>query len=230
MRFVDAVRTAVITGLGIAVGEVMGKSGLHGRTFAKNVPKIRKEAARKARAHGANTAESIDVADSCVIEVYTKLENDPHAFDGPASPGTVIRTMATHEFIDRLRAGTSRTEREIAVGERMLALIYSHMTTDGRLDERELRAAREAGLARLTPELRAVIDLQAVDVPDRQKAKRLGVSLATVKRRLQAGRTIMAEALTAAGFPIPGGRPAGKRGAGGRHTVRRGAEDESDDS
>jgi DNA-directed RNA polymerase specialized sigma24 family protein len=112
----------------------------------------------------------------------------------------------------------------------MLALIYSHMTTDGRLDERELRAAREAGLARLTPELRAVIDLQAVDVPDRQKAKRLGVSLATVKRRLQAGRTIMAEALTAAGFPIPGGRPAGKRGAGGRHTVRRGAEDESDDA
>src|SRR5688572_16183233 len=120
MSFVEKVKAAVITGLGIAVGEVMGKSGLHGRTFARNAPKMHKEAAREARAHGANTEQAIDVADSCLVEVVSKLEENPHYFDGPESPGARIRGMSTYKFIDRVRAANARTENEVAAGERML--------------------------------------------------------------------------------------------------------------
>lgn len=128
------------------------------------------------------------VAEDVTIEVYMQVQRqaaqyNPHR----GTPSAWLVTLTRSRAIDRLRAESTRQQREEPL-ENALLIAASTPTPEENSIATELRQVVQAALATLTPEQRQIIEIAYyAGLSHSEIAAQLGQPLGTVKTRLRTG-------------------------------------------
>jgi RNA polymerase sigma-70 factor (ECF subfamily) len=135
---------------------------------------------------GRDRATIEDTAQETFLDVFRRLRE--FRVDGPARLSTWILTIAVYEAIDELRRlrPSPRAHVEVATTAR----------TDDATCRREVRAAIEAALVDLPPDMRAAFILREYhDLEYSEVAEALAIDIGTVKSRLARARAALRDRL-----------------------------------
>jgi len=121
----------------------------------------------------------------------------------PASPKSFLFTTARNLMADRVRRG--RVVSIEAIGDlAALNVMVDEVSPERRLDARQEIKRLTQALNQLPPKCREVVWLRRVDeMPQREVARRLGISVRTVETHVQKGMRLLADAFFGAGAIEP---------------------------
>lgn len=175
--------------------------------------------ARRFSARGAGGDEAADL----VHDVYARiLASEGWRFID--DPRAYVLTMIRNLGIQKIRRARIVVMETLASAEGALGDSESRDAFDAVSGRQRLRLALDA-LRALPPRCREVVELRRLhDLPSRDIARRLGLSLSTVEKRLARGLVLMAQAMTRVDTSVePVGRSAARPGSGetGRRQLKK---------
>jgi RNA polymerase sigma-70 factor, ECF subfamily len=187
----------------IALAAKRGDELAFGILFERYQPKIFAVALRYTRVS--------EDAEDIVQQTFQKAFIHLHAFAGKSSFSTWLTRIAINEALMLLRRG--RTLREVPIDDssenetftRGLEIPDSGLNPEANYLKREETEALSAAVNKLKVELRTAIELRELaELSTRETARRMGVSVGTVKARIFHGRRTLRKTLLHLGITPKG--------------------------
>jgi RNA polymerase sigma-70 factor (ECF subfamily) len=135
------------------------------------------------------------IADDLTQETFARVSQGLTTFRGESAVSTWIYRIATNLALDRARSRAFQLQARAADPE-ALASLSTTPIIEYDMARREMRACIREYVDRLPPEYRTVVVLSELEeLPDRQIADVLGISLEAAKIRLHRGRARLRQML-----------------------------------